>query len=39
MGFERIQSLSKKEFALKGTMNIGPRMSENTMSTRFSWNS
>jgi hypothetical protein len=35
MGFERIQSLSENEFALGGPMNIGPRMSENTMSTDF----
>jgi len=31
----RIQSLSAKEFALGGPMNIGPRMSENAMSTDF----
>ena len=30
--FERIQSLSEKEFALGGTMDIGPRMSEDTVS-------
>jgi hypothetical protein len=30
--FERIQSLSKKEFALGGPMDIGPRMSEDTVS-------
>jgi hypothetical protein len=30
--FERIQSLSKKEFALGGPMKIGPRMSENILS-------
>jgi hypothetical protein len=35
MGFERIQSLSEKELALGGPMNIAPRMSENTMSTDF----
>jgi hypothetical protein len=29
--FERIQSLSKKEFALGGPMDIGPRMSDNTI--------
>jgi hypothetical protein len=28
----RIQSLSEKEFALGGTMDIGPRMSEDTIS-------
>jgi hypothetical protein len=33
--FERIQSLSEKEFALGGPMNIGPRMSENSMSAVF----
>jgi hypothetical protein len=32
MVFERIQSLSKKEFALVGPMNIGPRMREDTIS-------
>jgi hypothetical protein len=30
--FERIQSLSEKEFALGGPMDIGPRMSEDTVS-------
>jgi hypothetical protein len=35
MVFERIQSLSKKEFALGGPMNIGPRMSKDTMSDDF----
>jgi hypothetical protein len=30
--FERIQSLSKKEFALGGPMDIGQRMSEDTVS-------
>ena len=34
--FERIQSLSKKEFALGGPMDIGPRMSENAMSADLS---
>jgi len=28
---ERIQSLSEKEFALGGTMDIGPRMSDDTV--------
>jgi hypothetical protein len=32
MVFERIQSLSKKEFALGGPTYIGPRMSEDTIS-------
>jgi len=30
--FERIQSLSEKEFALGGRMDIGPKMSEDTVS-------
>jgi hypothetical protein len=30
--FERIQSLSKKEFALGGPVDIGLRMSEDTIS-------
>jgi hypothetical protein len=29
--FERIQSLSEKEFALGGPIEIGPRMSEDTI--------
>jgi len=33
--FEQIQSLSEKEFALGGTMDIGPRMSDDTVSADF----
>jgi len=32
--FERIQRLSKKEFALGGPMDIAPRTSENIISAR-----
>jgi hypothetical protein len=35
MVFERIQSLSEKEFALAGPIVIGPRMSEDIISAEF----